>query len=62
MVMVVDDIIAAYETLVERGVHFGCEPHWVADLGDRELWLAFFEDGEGNLLALVSEPRKPATA
>jgi methylmalonyl-CoA/ethylmalonyl-CoA epimerase len=58
----VEDIGAAYETLVARGVHFGGEPHWVADLGDRELWLAFFEDGEGNLLALVSEPRKSATA
>jgi hypothetical protein len=27
----------------------------VADLGDRDLWLAFFRDSEGNVMALMSE-------
>jgi hypothetical protein len=27
----------------------------VARLSDHELWLAFFADGEGNTLALMSE-------
>jgi predicted enzyme related to lactoylglutathione lyase len=28
----------------------------VARLPDREVWLAFFDDTEGNTLALMSEP------
>jgi hypothetical protein len=30
----------------------------VADLGTRELWLAFFEDTEGNVAAISSEKQK----
>jgi predicted enzyme related to lactoylglutathione lyase len=55
----VEDIGAAHRALSERGVAFRGSPHRVADLGDRELWLAFFDDPEGNLLALMSEPLKP---
>jgi hypothetical protein len=29
----------------------------IARLSDREVWLADFEDSEGNVLALISEPR-----
>jgi len=54
----VADIQGAHETLAGRGVHFDAAPHKVADLGDRELWLAFFRDSEGNLLALMSEMPK----
>jgi len=28
----------------------------IARLPDREVWLAEFDDGEGNALALMSEP------
>jgi methylmalonyl-CoA/ethylmalonyl-CoA epimerase len=56
----VPDIRAAHHVLRERGVEFRTEPHFVADLGDRELWLAFLKDADGNPLALMSEPRKPA--
>ena len=36
-----------------------CErTHKVADLGDRELWLAFFRDSEENVMALMSEVSK----
>jgi methylmalonyl-CoA/ethylmalonyl-CoA epimerase len=31
------------------------DPHQVADLGDRDLWLAFFRDSEGNVMALMEE-------
>lgn len=58
--MDVADIRAAHETLARRQVVFDAAPHKVADLGDRELWLAFFRDSEGNVLALMSEPVKEA--
>lgn len=53
----VDDIRATHETLKSRGVTFGSEPHKIATLADREVWLADFKDSEGNTLALMSEPR-----
>jgi predicted enzyme related to lactoylglutathione lyase len=53
----VDDIRQMYETLKARGVAFRGEPHLVARLADREVWLAFFKDSEENTLALLSEPR-----
>jgi methylmalonyl-CoA/ethylmalonyl-CoA epimerase len=53
----VDDIRAMHDTLTARGVRFRTEPHKIATLADREVWLADFEDTEGNTLALMSEPR-----
>lgn len=53
----VDDIRHARETLASRGVSFQSEPHKIATLADREVWLADFHDTEGNTLALMSEPR-----
>lgn len=53
----VDDIGAAHETLLGRGVHFKGAPHLVARMPDHELWMAFFDDTEGNTLALMSEVR-----
>ena len=53
----VDDIRQAHEALRSRGVTFRTEPHKVATLADREVWLADFGDTEGNTLALMSEPR-----
>ncbi len=53
----VDDLPAAYSALVGRGVTFRGEPHLVARMPDHELWMAFFDDCEGNLLALMSEVR-----
>ena len=51
----VDDIQEMHRTLAGRGVKFQREPHLVAKLPDREVWLAFFDDTEGNTLALISE-------
>jgi methylmalonyl-CoA/ethylmalonyl-CoA epimerase len=42
---------------VARGVQFGSEPHRIAKLPDRDVWLADFRDTEGNYLALMSEVR-----
>jgi methylmalonyl-CoA/ethylmalonyl-CoA epimerase len=52
-----EDIKQTHATLEASGVRFRSTPHKVATLQDREVWLADFEDGEGNILALMSEPR-----
>jgi catechol 2,3-dioxygenase-like lactoylglutathione lyase family enzyme len=56
----VEDIQATHAQLAERGVAFRSAPHVVADLGDRVLWLSDFEDGEGNVHALMAEVPKHA--
>ena len=53
----VDDLQGAYRALAARGVRFTDEPHLIAEMPDHELWMAFFEDSEGNTLALMSEVR-----
>ena len=53
----VDDIRRSHRLLVSRGVTFRQDPHLIARLPDREVWMAFFDDTEGNTLALMSEPR-----
>jgi methylmalonyl-CoA/ethylmalonyl-CoA epimerase len=55
----VADIEASHVELENRSVEFLQGPHKVAELGDVEIWMAFFEDTEGNTLALTSE--KPVT-
>jgi hypothetical protein len=52
----VDDIMQSAAALRSRGVRFRTEPHKIATLKDREVWLADFLDTEGNTLALMSEP------
>lgn len=53
----VDDIDRAYTDLRGRGVAFRGEPHLIAKMPDHELWMAFFDDTEGNMLALMHEKR-----
>jgi len=53
----VDDINAAHAALAAAGVTFRTEPHLIAKLPDREVWLTDFLDSEGNVLALMSEPK-----
>ncbi len=53
----VSDIQFAFETLSSRGVVFEAKPHFIAKMPDHELWMAFFRDPDGNLLALMSEVR-----
>lgn len=51
----VEDIAAMHEALLAKGVTFIRDPHLIAKLPDREVWMAFFEDTEGNTLALMEE-------
>jgi methylmalonyl-CoA/ethylmalonyl-CoA epimerase len=53
----VDDIRASHGQMKARGVRFIDEPHVVAKLPDREVWVTAFHDGEGNTLALMSEQK-----
>ena len=53
----VTDLQVAFEALSARGVLFEARPHLIARLPDHELWMAFFRDPDGNLLALMSEVR-----
>ena len=53
----VADIGAAHARLVAAGVKFRGPPTLVAKMPDHDLWIAAFEDSEGNLLALMSEVR-----
>ena len=49
------DIHAVFQTLSDRGVTFGVKPHVVHRTPTTELWLAEFQDPDGNQLALMSE-------
>lgn len=40
-----------------KGVAFEGEPHLIARMPDHELWMAFFRDPDGHLLALMEEKR-----
>jgi methylmalonyl-CoA/ethylmalonyl-CoA epimerase len=51
----VPDIEQAASVLGARGVSFDRPPHLVARLPHAELWMAFFRDSEGQLLAIMSE-------
>lgn len=39
----------------ENGVPFTGDPHLIAKLPDREIWLAEFRDPDGSAVALMSE-------
>lgn len=60
----VDDLPAAWAAVTARGAAPGtagqAEPHRIAKLPDHDLWMAFIQDSEGNLLGLMSEVRPPA--
>ncbi|HEX8697029.1 MAG TPA: VOC family protein [Longimicrobium sp.] len=53
----VGDIHAAHEQLKAAGARMEDEPHLIARMPDHELWMCFFRDTEGNVLALMSEVR-----
>lgn len=54
----VAEIQQAARDLAGRGVAFVREPHLLARMPDHELWMAFFHDPSGNMLALMSEVRE----
>lgn len=51
----VADIEGDFARLKDAGVAFRDTPHRVAKLPDREIWMCFFEDSEGNVHALTAE-------
>ena len=51
----VADIHAAASALTGRGVQFEQPPHIVARLDKADLWMAFFKDADGHMLAIMSE-------
>ena len=51
----VADIHEAHTALQARGVQFSQNPHSVGQMGDVDIWMAFFEDVDGNTLAIMSE-------
>jgi methylmalonyl-CoA/ethylmalonyl-CoA epimerase len=50
-----DNITEACAGLEQSQVRFEAQPRMIAKMPDHELWMAFFRDSEGNLLALMSE-------
>ena len=58
----VSDIQAAAANLETRGVAFLQKPVMAHQDARHELWIAFFNDSEGNTLALMSEVGKAAAA
>jgi methylmalonyl-CoA/ethylmalonyl-CoA epimerase len=53
----VADLDQAYAELKQKGLAFQDEPKLVAKMPDHELWMAFFRDPDGHLLALMHEKR-----
>lgn len=56
----VGDIGAAHKRLKDAGARFEDEPHVIAQMPKYDLWMTFFRDSEGNLLALMSELPRPS--
>ena len=50
----VEDIAAAHRSLAGEGVAFESEPHFIAKVGNQNLWLAICRDPEGNMVGLMS--------
>lgn len=53
----VADIMAAHAAMTARGIPFVDEPHLIARMPDHDLWMCFFRDPDGHMLALLSELR-----
>jgi catechol 2,3-dioxygenase-like lactoylglutathione lyase family enzyme len=54
----VENIHITFEDLKARGVHFRAEPHLIhRHEGGLEEWMAFFDDPEGRVLALMCQIR-----
>jgi len=51
----VDDIGAAHEEMIRRGVTFVEPPTRVSENAAFETWMAFFEDGDWNTHAIVAQ-------
>jgi methylmalonyl-CoA/ethylmalonyl-CoA epimerase len=52
------DIVLARRELEARGVIFTDQPHQIAPMEDHDLWMTFFTDPDGHVLALMMEAPK----
>jgi methylmalonyl-CoA/ethylmalonyl-CoA epimerase len=52
------DIALTVTTLEKRGVTFTHRPHRIAKMDDHDLWMAFFQDPDGHMLAVMQEAPK----
>jgi methylmalonyl-CoA/ethylmalonyl-CoA epimerase len=52
------DIALSVAALTARGITFTGPPHLIARMEDHDLWMAFFQDPDGNSLALMQEAPK----
>ena len=50
-----DKLSSTVMSMQEAGAEFMDEPHMVGKMGDIEIWMAIFNDGEGNTHAIMSE-------
>jgi predicted enzyme related to lactoylglutathione lyase len=51
----VADIKTTYAAIVSGGAESLSEPHIIARMSGREIWIAEMSDGHGNVVALMSE-------
>ncbi len=54
----VADIALARASLEDRGIAFVDQIHLVAPMEDHDLWMTFFNDPDGHILALMCEAPK----
>jgi catechol 2,3-dioxygenase-like lactoylglutathione lyase family enzyme len=54
----VADIALARRELEDKGVEFVDQIHLIAPMSDHDLWMTFFTDPDGHLLALMMEAPK----
>ncbi len=52
------DIALAVDELTRRGISFKHKPHLIAKMDDHDLWMAFFTDPDGHMLAVMHEAPK----
>lgn len=53
----VPDINVAHRALADRGASLIDEPHMIARLPDREVWMFFAKDPADNTVGIMAEPR-----
>lgn len=51
----VADIDEAHRSLAAHGIAFDGPPHFIARVGDNDIWLAICRDPDGNMVGLMSE-------
>ena len=51
----IDDIHAAHQALLDKGISFDQNPHSVGKTQTHDVWMAFFRDPDKNVLAIVQD-------